>query len=177
MSNDSTNKGISPAIPLLLLAGGVFVAYAATVGSTAYAATQLKYEVSKVQIYRLKLNQPIVFRVWVQFTNLTNTDIVIQHLYAEIYLTFNGSPTRIGTLNPNEPLLVPANSTVDMPFDISVKWLNVGVVAYEMFYDYLTGNGAVNMPQTAQVRGEIQAEYFTIPFDYEAPFQSTPVEN
>lgn len=175
MSSDK--ESISPIVPILLLAGGVAIAYASAVGRTAYAATQLKYEVSKVQIYRLKLNQPIVFRVWVQFTNLTNTDIVVQHLYAELYLTFNGSPTRIGTLNPNQPLRVPANSTKDMAFDIEVKWLNIGVVAYNMFFDYLTGNGSINMPGTAQIVGEVQAEHFTIPYDYEVPFVSTPIEN
>ena len=174
MSND--NKGISPAVPLLLLAGGVLLAYVGTIGRTALAATQLKYEVSKIQIYRLKLNQPIVFRIWVQFTNLTNTDIVIQHLYAEIYLNFNGSPQRVGTLNPNSPLLVPANATKNMAFDIEVKWLNLAGVAYNMLFDYVTGNGAVNFPEKATVTGEVQAEHFTIPFDYVVDFDSTPIE-
>lgn len=176
MSNDSTNKGISPVIPLLLLAGGVLVAYTSAIGRTAYAATQLKYEVSKIQIYRLKLNQPIVFRIWVQFTNLTNTDIVVQHLYAEIYLNFNGSPVRIGTLNPNQPLTVPANQTKDMAFDIEVKWLNLGNVAINMFSSYITGGNTINLPDKATVVGEVQAEFFTIPFEYEAPFNSTPIE-
>ena len=174
MSNEE--KGISPAVPLLLLAGGVLIAYVSTIGRTAYAATRLKYEVSKIQIYRLKLNQPIVFRIWVQFTNLTNTDIIIQHLYAEIYLNFNGSPVRIGTLNPNQPLTVPANSTKDMAFDIEVKWLNLGNVAINMFSDYLLGNGTVAFPQKATVIGEVQAEHFTIPFDYTADFVAQPIE-
>lgn len=174
MSNE--NKGISPAVPILLLMGGVLIAYVSTVGHTAYAASQLKYEVSKIQIYRLKLNQPIVFRIWVQFTNLTNTDIVVQHLYAEIYLNFNGSPVRIGTLNPNQPLTVPANSTKDMAFDIEVKWLALGNVAFNMFSNYLNGEGGVTFPDKATIVGEVQAEYFTIPFDYTADFVAQPIE-
>lgn len=174
MSND--NKGISPAIPLLLLAGGVLLAYVGTIGSTALAASKLKYEVSKIQIYRLKLNKPIVFRIWVQFTNLTNTDIIIQHLYAEIYLNFNGSPVRIGTLNPNQPLTVPANATKNMAFDIEVKWLNLGNVAFNMFSNYITGEGGVTFPDKATVVGEVQAEHFTIPFDYTADFVAQPIE-
>lgn len=174
MSND--NKGISPAVPLLLIAGGVLLAYVGTIGSTALAASKLKYEVSKIQIYRLKLNKPIVFRIWVQFTNLTNTNIVIQHLYAEIYLNFNGSPIRIGTLNPNQPLTVPANSTKDMAFDIEVKWLSLGNVAYNMFSNYLTGEGGVTFPDKANITGEVKAEHFRIPFDYMVDFDSTPIE-
>lgn len=175
MSND--NKGTSPAVPLLLLTGGVLIAYLASIGSTVRAASLLKYEVSKIQIYRLKLNQPIVFRIWVQFTNLTNTDIVVQHLYAELYLNFNGTEQRIGTLNPNQPLTVPANSTKDMAFDIEVKWLNMAGLAYQMFFDYLTGSGTVNFPDKAHIIGEVQAEYFTIPFDYNVDFVSQPLES
>lgn len=169
---------MSPAVPILLLGGVVLFAYLGTLGSTALAAANdLKFEVSKIQIYRLKLNQPLVFRIWVQFTNLSNTDIIIQHLYAEIYLDFDGSAQRVGTLHPSGALRVPANSTVDMAFDIEVKWLNIGGVALQMFKNKITGEGPVNFPQKATIEGQIKAENISIPFDYEVDFNSNPIED
>lgn len=168
---------MSPALPIMLLTGVVLFAYLGTLGSTALAATNdLKFEVSKIQIYRLKLNQPIVFRIWVQFVNLSNTDIIIQHLYAEIYLDFDGTPQRIGTLHPSGAMRVPANSTVDMAFDIEVKWLNVAGVALQMFKDKVTGQGQVNFPDKATIEGQIKAENISIPFNYVVDFSAEPIE-
>ena len=170
---------MSPAGALLILGGIGVVAYLSTLGKVVDAAKRLRYQLTRIQIYRLKLDQPIIFRVWIEFTNLANIDIIIQHVYIDFYLNFgteaNPNLQRIATLHPDQSIIIPANRSEEIAFDVQVRWVNLAATAAQMFKDKITG-GAVNFPTTAIADGEIKTEGFTIPINYTIPFNSTPIE-
>ena len=170
---------MSPAVPLLIIGGIAAVAYISTLTKVVDAAKRLRYQLTRIQIYRMKLDQPIVFRVWIEFTNLANIDIIIQHIYIDFFLNFGTEKDpvtqRIATLNPNESVVIPANRSQEIAFDVQVRWVNLGATAYQMFKDKITG-GSINLPTEAIADGEIKTEGFTIPISYKVPFNSTPIE-
>lgn len=170
----------NPIIPFLIIGAAVGVAYAFSIKRVVKAAKELKYQITRIQIYRFKLTSPIVFRVWVEFTNLEKTQLVIQQLYADIYLNFgtDAAPDmqRIATLNPNTQIVIPAYKTEERAFDIEVKWLNLGETALKVLQNKLIGNGSFNFPKSAKIEGRVKAEGITIPFEYTVPFNSEPIE-
>lgn len=170
---------MSPAVPLLIVGGVVAIAYLSTLGKVVDAAKRLRYQLTRIQIYRLKLDQPIIFRVWIEFTNLANIDLIIQKIYIDFFLNFgtaeNPVTQRIATLNPNQSIVIPANQSAEIAFDVQVRWVNLAATAYQFFKDKVTG-GSVNFPTMAIADGEIKTEGFTIPINYEIPFESTPIE-
>ncbi len=167
--------------PLFLIAAAAGTVYLVHALRTVKAAKNLDYQLKGVQIYRLKLTRPIVFRVWVNFTNLTSAPITIKQIFLNFFLNFgtaeNPDFQRVGTLNTdNKELTIPGNRTVNKSFDIEVPWLNLGAVAVSMFQGYLTGQG-LKLPNTCKVEGQIKALGFSIPVNYEIPFSATPIEN
>lgn len=170
---------MSPAIPFLILGAGVAIAYLSTLKQVVNAAERLRYQVTRIQIYRFKLNQPIVFRVWVEFTNLADIDIIIQSLYIDIFLNFGETgkdkKQRIATLYPNHSIVIPANQRQEIAFDVEVKWVNLGLTVAEMLKERLN-NANMWWPSSATVEGELKAENFTIPIDMEVPFNSNSIE-
>ena len=166
---------MSPVVPILLLGGVALVAYLSTLKKVVNAAQRLKYQVTRIQIYRFKLDQPLVFRVWVEFTNLADIDIIIQSLYIDVFLNFGDGKTRIATLYPNHSIVIPANQRQELPFDVEVKWVNLGAAAVQMLTKRINGEETW-WPQSAIVDGELKAEGFLIPINMEVPFVSTPIE-
>lgn len=170
---------MSPAGALLLIGGIAAVAYISTLAKVVDAAKRLRSQLTRIQIYRLKLDQPIIFRVWIEFTNLADIDIIIQRIYIDFFLNFgtekDPSLQRIATLNPNASVLIPANQSKEIAFDVQVRWVNLGATAYQMFKDKITG-GDINFPKTAIANGEIKTEGFTIPIEYTIPFNAEPIE-
>ena len=178
MSNDE-KKGPNLVLPLLLIGGAVAVAYATTLRNVVDAAERLRYQITRIQIYRI--SDPIVFRIWVQFTNLSDTDIIIQHLYADIFLNFGTveqpNEMRVATLYPSGYIVIPANNTVEIAFDVEVRLLNLAPLAYTMLKGLIDGsNSGVKWPTSARVDGELKAENFVIPVQMSVPFNSTPIE-
>lgn len=166
---------MSPAVPFLILGGAVAIAYLSTLKKVANAAERLRYQVTRIQIYRFKLNQPLVFRVWVEFTNLADIDIIIQYLYIDIFLNFSGdTKQRIATLYPQHSIVIPAKQRKEIAFDVEVKWVNLGAAAVDMLTQYL--NGEKIWPTSATVDGELKAENFIIPVNMEVPFNSQSIE-
>lgn len=169
-----------PIVPFLLIAGVAGIAYLSTIKNVVDAAMKLRFQLTRIQIYRLKLNEPIIFRVWVEFTNLDNVSIVIQQLYLDIFLNFgtaqNPDKTRIATAHPQDPLVIAAHKTEEIYLDVQVRWVNLAANAVKAFQGLITGDG-VKMPTSAIVEGQIKAEHFTIPIEYEVPFVSEPIEN
>lgn len=166
---------MSPALPLLILTAGVAVAYLSSLKKVVNAAERLRYQVTRVQIYRFKLDQPIVFRVWVEFTNLADVDIVIQALYIDLFLNFGDGKQRIATLYPQKQIVIPANQRQELPFDVEVKWVNIGASALRMLMKRINGEETW-WPDKATVDGELKAEGFTIPISMEVPFIAQPIE-
>lgn len=170
---------MSPAGALLIIGGIAAVAYFSTIAKVVDAAKRLRYQLTRIQVYRLKLDQPIIFRVWIEFTNLADIDIIIQRIYIDFFLNFgtadNPSLQRIATLNPDASVVIPANQAKEIAFDVQVRWVNLGATAYQMFKDKIQG-GSVNFPSTAIADGEIKTEGFTIPIEYTIPFNANPIE-
>ncbi len=173
-------KETNPLIPFLIIGAAVGVAYLFSIKRVVKAAKELQYVITRIQIYRFKLTSPIVFRVWVEFTNLEKTQLVIQQLFANIYLNFGteAEPDMqlIATLNPNAQIVIPAYKTEERAFDIEVKWLSLGSTALKILQNKLMGNGQFNWPKFAKIEGRVKAEGFTIPFEYTVPFNSEPIE-
>ena len=160
--------------PLIILAAAAGAAYLVKVLRTAKAAKNLKTQLTRIQIYRFKLTEPIVFRVWVSFTNLEPSPITVKQLYLDIFLNFgtteNPDFQRIGTLNTdNVPVTIAGNSTQEKSFDVEVRWVNLGATAVKMFQGYLTGSG-LKLPSEAVVKGQLKAVGFTIPIEMSVPF-------
>ena len=152
-----------------ITAAGIYAVY---VIRKAKAAESLRYQLTRIQLYHFASGGNIVFRVWMRFTNLENTPLVVSQMYLDFFLNFSGSLHRIATLNTNNvPIEIPANSSVDLPFDISVPWANLGVATAKILAGYLTGNGA-NWPTEAKVQGQIKTMGFTIKIDTDVPFSA-----
>lgn len=167
---------MSPAIPFLILGGAVAIAYLSTLKKVVNAAERLRYQVTRVQIYRFKFDRPLVFRIWVEFTNLADIDIIIQALYIDVFLNFGeGGKQRIATLYPQKPIVIPANQRAELPFDVEVKWVNLGATAFRMLQKRINGEETW-WPTKATVDGELKAEGFTIPINMEVDFISEPIE-
>jgi hypothetical protein len=158
---------------------GKFVLVAAIAGLTGYAihiirtaksAKHLKYQLTKIQLYNFASGGNLQIRVWVSFTNLESAPLTVKQLYLDIFLNFDGSLHRIGTLNTNNiPITIPGNSTVDRSFDVNVPWANIGVATLKILSGFLT-TGRANWPSEAKVQGQIKAIGFTIPVDINVPF-------
>lgn len=176
---DSNDKKPSLILPLVLIGGAVAIAYASTLKKVVDAASTMRYQLTRIQIYRLKLTEPIIFRVWVEFTNLEKIELIIQQIYIDLFLNFGSAEepnlTRIATLNPNDYVIIPAYSTQELAFDIQVRWVNLAVNAYQMFKGLLDGSG-VKFPNTAVVDGVVKTENISIPIEKEIPFNTTPIE-
>lgn len=166
---------MSPAVPFILLGGAALVAYLSTLKKVVNAAQRLRYQVTRVQIYRFKLDRPLVFRVWIEFTNLADIDIIIQALYIDIFLNFGTGQQRIATLYPQQSIVIPANQRKELPFDVEVKWVNLGATALQMLLKRVNGEETW-WPTSAHVDGELKAEGFTIPINMDVPFSSQPIE-
>lgn len=167
---------MSPAVPFILLGGVALVAYLSTLKKVVSAAQRLRYQVTRVQIYRFKLDQPLVFRVWVEFTNLADIDIIIQALYIDVFLDFGDSgKQRIATLYPQHSIVIPANQRKELSFDVEVKWVNLGAIALQMLLKRINGEETW-WPTSATVDGELKAEGFTIPIQMDVPFNPQPIE-
>ena len=171
---------MSPAVPLLIIGGAVAIAYLSTLKKVVNAAERLRNQVTRIQIYRIA--DPIVFRIWVEFTNLADTDIVVQHLYADILLNF-GTETqpnelRVATLYPSGSIVIPANQRVEIPFDVEVRLISLAPAAYNILKGLIDGTGTgVKWPTSARVDGELKAENFVIPVQMTVPFNSKPIES
>lgn len=176
---DNNDKTPNIILPLALIAGAVAIAYASTIKKVVDAATSLRYQLTRIQIYRLKLTEPIVFRVWVEFTNLEKIELIIQQIYIDFFLNFGTTEApnlqRIATLNPNDYVIIPAYKTEEVAFDIKVKWVNLAVNAVQMFKGYLDGSG-VNLPNSCLIDGVVKTENISIPVQEEIPFVSQPIE-
>ena len=160
---------------------GKFFAVAAITGAAIYAvylvrkakaAESLRYQLTRIQLYQFASGGNLVFRVWMRFTNLENTPLVVNQMYLDIFLNFGGSLHRIATLDTNNtPITIPGNSSVDIPFDINVPWANLGVATAKILAGFLTGGGA-NWPTEAKVEGQIKTMGFTIKIDTTVPFSA-----
>lgn len=159
--------------PLVLLAIAGGAALITSLIRKAKAANNLKYDLKKIQIYKLTVSD-LILRVWIDFTNLENTQLVVQQIYLDIYLDFGTAEKpdiqRIGTLNTNAEIIIPALQTVSKSFDITVSYFNLLGTALQMFKSKFSG-GAVNFPKKATVKGQIKALNITIPINYEVPFE------
>lgn len=159
-------------LALLAIAGGA--ALAVSLIRKAKAANNLKYDLKRVQIYKLTVSD-LILRVWIDFTNLEKTQLTVQQIYLDIYLDFGTAEKpdvqRIGTLSTNDAIVIPALQTVSKSFDIQVSYFNLLGTALQMFKSKFTG-GAVNFPKKATVKGQIKAMNITIPVNYEVPFES-----
>ena len=167
--------------PLFIIAAGVGTALILRLIRTAKAAKNLKYQLRRIQIYRFRTSEPIVFRVFVDFTNLEPTPITVKQLYLDIFLNFgtaeNHNFQRIGTLNTdNIPVTIPANQTVSKSFDVSVPWVNLGAAAVKILMGFAT-TGRASWPTEAKVEGQLKAVGFTIPVSVTVPFDSNNVNN
>lgn len=152
-------------------------AYGVYVLRTAKAAQSLRYQLQKIQIYKVASGGSITFRVWVSFTNLESKDLTINQMYLDIFLNFNGTRHRIATLNTdNNPIVIPGNSTVERYFDVVVPWANFGVATAAILIGLLQ-NGSANWPTEAQVEGQIKSVGFTIPINISVPFSAAALTN
>lgn len=161
-------------ITTAILAAGAYGVYLLR---TAKAAQSLRYQLQKIQIYKLASGGSITFRVWMSFTNLEGKDLTVNQMYLDVFLDFNGTRHRIATLNTdNTPIIIPANSTVERYFDITVPWANLGVATAAILIG-LIQNGSANWPSQAQVEGQIKAAGFTIPVNITVPFSADALTN
>lgn len=160
--------------PFFILALGAGVVYLTKVLRTAKAAKNLRYSLSRIQIYKLNLSEPIIIRVWVSFTNLENAPIVVKQLYLDIYLQANDAKMKIGTLNTDGiSIVIPKNSTVERSFDISVPWKNLGITALNFLTTYLNRrNSGFPLPNKAIVEGQLKIVGLTIPINEEVSFSN-----
>ena len=164
----TSNNDIAKYFWVAVIAGGA--AYAVYLIRQAKAAQHLRYQLTRIQLYRFASGGSITFRVWMQFTNLEPAPLTIDQMYLDIFLNFSGTYHRIGTLNTNNtPITLPGNSTVEIPFDINVPWANLGVATAKVLLGFLTG-GQANWPTEAKVEGQIKSAGFTIQIENNVPF-------
>ena len=161
--------------PLFLIGVAAGTAYLVHVLRSAKAAKNLKYQLERIQIYRLTWSE-IVLRVFASFTNLEAATLKINQIYLDIFLNIDGSKHRIGTLNTNNiPISLPGYATVQRSFDITIPMQNLGIGIVKILQGYLT-SGSLSLPDKATVEGQIKTLGFTIPVNIEVPF-STPATN
>lgn len=169
------NNGIGKFLLVAAIAGGA--AYAVYLIRGAKAAQHLRYQLTRIQLYQFASGGNMVFRVWMNFTNLEPAPLTITQMYLDVFLNFDGSQHRIGTLNTNNaPIVIPGNSTVEQSFDISVPWANLGVATLKILSGFLTG-GQANWPTEAIIDGQIKAMGFTINVNTTVPFSVGALAN
>lgn len=162
--------------PLLIIAAAAGTAYVVHLLRSAKAAKELKYQLQKIQIYKINWSE-ITLRVFVSFTNLEAATLTVKQIYLDIFLNIDGSKHRIGTLNTdNIPVTLPGYATVQKSFDVKIPLQNFGIGILKIFQGYLT-NGSLSLPDKAFVEGQIKTLGFTIPVNIEVPFNSTPSAN
>ena len=162
----SDNNDIAKFFLVAAIAGGA--AYAIYLIRKGRAVQSLRYQLTKIQLYQFASDGNLVFRVWMDFTNLENTPLHVDQLYLDVFLNFSGTYHRIATLNAGN-IEIPANSTVSRSFDVRVPWANLGVATALVLKGLLTGNGA-NWPTEAKIDGQIKALGVTIPVQTTIPF-------
>ena len=160
------NNDIGKFILVAVIASGA--AYAVYAIRKARAVQHLRYQLTRIQLYQLANDGNMVFRVWMDFTNLENTPLFVDQLYLDVFLNFSGTQHRIATLNAGN-IEIPANQTVSRSFDVRVPWANLGVATALVLKGLLTGNGA-NWPTEAKIDGQIKALGVTIPVQTTIPF-------
>lgn len=175
MASNNKDNGLGKFFLVAAIAGGT--AYVVYLIRSAKAAQSLRYQLTRVQLYQFASGGNLVFRVWMNFTNLEPTPLTINQMYLDVFLNFDGSLHRIGTLNTNNaPITIPGNSTVEQSFDIAVPWANLGVATLKILSGFLTGNGA-NWPTEAVIDGQIKALGFTIKVNTTVPFSVGALSN
>ena len=175
MASNNKDNGLGKFFLVAAIAGGT--AYVVYLIRSAKAAQSLRYQLTRVQLYQFASGGNLVFRVWINFTNLEPTPLTINQMYLDVFLNFDGSLHRIGTLNTNNaPITIPGNSTVVQSFDIAVPWANLGVATLKILSGFLTGNGA-NWPTEAVIDGQIKALGFTIKVNTTVPFSVGALSN
>lgn len=175
MASNNKDNGLGKFFLVAAIAGGA--AYVVYLIRSAKAAQSLRYQLTRVQLYQFASGGNLVFRVWMNFTNLEPTPLTINQMYLDVFLNFDGSLHRIGTLNTNNaPITIPGNSTVEQSFDIAVPWANLGVATLKILSGFLTGNGA-NWPTEAVIDGQIKALGFTIKVNTTVPFSVGALSN
>lgn len=173
--NNNNNNGIGTFLLVAAIAGGA--AYAVYLIKGAKAAQHLRYQLTRIQLYQFASGGNLVFRVWMNFTNLEPTPLTITQMYLDVFLNFDGTLHRIGTLNTNNaPVVIPANSTIEQAFDISVPWANLGMATLKVLSGFLTGNRA-NWPTEAVIDGQIKALGYTIEINTTVPFSVGALTN
>jgi len=175
MASNNKDNGLGKFFLVAAIAGGT--AYVVYLIRSAKAAQSLRYQLTRVQLYQFASGGNLVFRVWMNFTNLEPTPLTINQMYLDVFLNFGGSLHRIGTLNTNNaPITIPANSTVAQSFDITVPWANLGVATLKILSGFLTG-GQANWPTEAVIDGQIKALGFTIKVNTTVPFSVGALSN
>ena len=155
--------------PLILVALAGIVYFAWNAGKTAVAVKFLRYDLKKVQIYRLKLTQPIVVRVFVDFVNLEDVVLTVQQINLDIFLNFaNNESQQLATII-QQNFTIPANSSVSKYFDVEIRWAKLGGTLLKVLQGLITGGG-VNTPTAATVKGYIRAKNITVPIEKNVPF-------
>lgn len=148
-----------------IVIGGVLVAAALllNLGKTATAAKDLVTVFKNAKIHKFASGGEMIIRLFVDFTNLHKSNIVLQA--ASLQVRLDG--LTVGTCNVTNVVLTPGVN--NKYFDLVMPWRNLGVAAVLKVTQWFS-SGTLTPPQKCTITGKLKAEGFVIDINKEIPF-------
>lgn len=141
------------------------IAYFTTIGSTAKAAKDLMYNFRNAKIHKFASGGEMIVRLFVDFTNLHDTPILIQS--AKLDVKLDNITVGICYLE-NIQIVKGVNHKY---FDLEMPWINLAFGAGQKLIDWFD-TGTLTPPDKATVTGQLMVEDILIPIEYTIPFSS-----
>lgn len=132
-------------------------------GKTAKAANDLIAVFKTAKIHKFASGGDMIIRVFVDFTNLHETAIILQNAYLQIKL----DGLTLGTCNVNN-ISIPKGTT-EKYFELVMPWKNLGVAAVLKVTQWFS-SGTLTPPQKCTITGQIKAEGVIMKVNKEIPF-------
>lgn len=148
---------------LLLGAAMAAVAVFTSLGKTVNTAKDLMYQFVKAQIYKFVEGGSITIRVFVDFTNLHDTRLLIEN--AALQIALDG--WTVGKCNVNNIEIV--KGVNNKYFDLVLSWRDLGLLAIPKIIGWF-GNRTIKLPEKATITGEIRVEGHILKINKTIPF-------
>lgn len=142
-----------------LAAVAVFTAY----GKTANTANDLMVNFVKAQIYKFVDGGSMTVRVFVDFTNLHDTKLIIEN--AALQIAVDG--VTIGRCNVNNVEIV--KGVNNKYFDLVMPWANLAILTIPKIIAWFSSH-TLKVPEKATISGEIKVEGHVIKINKVIPF-------
>lgn len=139
------------------------IAWLWNMGKTAAAAKDIVTVFKNAKIHEFASGGEMIIRLFVDFTNLHNTNIVLQAAALQVRL----DGLTVGTCNVTNVVLTPGVN--NKYFNLVMPWRNLGAAAAVKVVQWFS-SGTLTPPQKCSITGKIKAEGFVIGINKEIPF-------